>query len=121
MHARSASLDFQAHLQYEKIRNAVLPDAAAAAMEMCGQQVVSRNYEHHQQMIHQQQLQQSQHNSSHQNPNVAHSAESDESLDDDERMLQQAIGDPYFHSMFGCFLRVFLHSVLVCRAVKACF
>lgn len=118
MHARSASLDFQAHLQYEKIRSAVLPGTAAAAMEMCGQQVVSRNHEHHQQLIQQHQLQQSQQSGScvappasspPRNPYAAHSADSDESQDDDERMLQQAIGDSKF-SMFECSIRIFAFS-----------
>ena len=102
MHARSASLDFQAHLQYEKIRKSGMPGAAAAAMESCGQQVVSRNHEHHQQMIQQHQLQQSgsfvapsTSGSSPRNSslNTAHLENADEAEDDDDRLLQQAIGN----------------------------
>jgi hypothetical protein len=129
MHARSASLDFQAHLQYEKIRSAALPGTAAAAMEMCGQQVVSRNHEHHQQLIQQHQLQQSQQSGScvappasspPRNPYAAHSADSDESQDDDERMLQQAIGDSNF-SMFECSIRVFCIQSMFAELSKLAF
>ena len=114
MHARSASLDFQAHLQYEKIRNsAIHGSVAAAAMERCGQEVVSRNHDKHQQMIHQHQLQQSgsfvSGSAPHSPPrhsNPAHVADSEESChgdvdDDDERLLQQALGKTIF-VMFGC-------------------
>ena len=102
MHARSASLDFQAHLQYEKIRNSALPGAAAAAMETYGQQVVSRDHVEHQHRIQQHQLQSggssvapSTSGSSPRNTNPTHSADSDDSHDSDERMLQQAIGDTF--------------------------
>ncbi len=116
MHARSASLDFQAHLQYEKIRKSGMPGAAVAAMESCGQEVVSRNHEHHQQMIRKQQLQQSEGG-----VNPAHSENSDESRDDDdERLLQQAIGDMIF-SCSGCSFRVVSRSLNVCRTFEACF
>lgn len=104
MHARSASLDFQAHLEYEKIRKSGMPGAAAAAMENCGQQVVSRNHhQQHEQMILNHQLQQSgdfvapsTHASPPRNSNPAHSDSSHESQDEDERDLQQAIGKPSF-------------------------
>ena len=125
MHARSASLDFQAHLQYEKIRKSGMPGAAAAAMESCGQQVVSRNHEHHQQMIEKHQLQQSgsvapsTSGSSPRNLNLntAPLENADESEDDDERLLQQAIGNTLFEFLS---FQVVLHSLHFCRTFQAC-
>jgi len=103
MHARSASLDFQAHLEYEKIRKSGMPGAAAAAVENCGQQVVSRNHQQHEHMILNHQLQQSgdlvapsTHESHPRSLNPAHSDSSHELQDEDERSLQQAIGKPSF-------------------------
>ncbi len=127
MHARSASLDFQAHLQYEKIRNsAIRGSVAAAAMERCGQEVVSRNHDKHQQMIHQHQLQQSgsfvSGSAPHSPPlhsNPAHVADSEESChgdvddDDDERLLQQALGKTiYLGAPFSMFCVHFICAEL---------
>lgn len=104
MHARSASLDFQAHLQYEKIRNSAIPGATAAAMQSCGQHLVSRNHAEHQPTIEQHQLQhsgsfvsRSASDSPFRHSNPALQVDSKELQsgsdveDDDERLLQQAI------------------------------
>jgi hypothetical protein len=116
MHARSASLDFQAHLQYEKIRNSAIPGATAAAMQSCGQHLVSRNHAEHQPTIEQHQLQhsgsfvsRSASDSPFRHSNPALQVDSKELQsgsdveDDDERLLQQAIGETIF-SMLGVLL-----------------
>jgi hypothetical protein len=105
MHARSASLDFQAHLQYEKIRNSAMPVDSAAAMESCGQHVISHSDAGHQQAIQQHKFQQiesfvsrSTCESPLRNSNSAYETDSKESQgrdvdDDDERLLKEALGE----------------------------
>jgi hypothetical protein len=125
MYARSASLDFQAHLQYEKIRNSSMPNSAAAAMVACGQQDVSRNQEYHQHTKQHHELQPPSRNFDSassapplRNQDTTHSMDSDDSVDDDERLLQQAIGDTNSCTLVG---DSSMHSLSVCRIVKTCF
>jgi len=104
MHARSASLDFQAHLQYAKIRNSAMPGASVVGLEYSDSHLVSRIHAGDQQTTQQHQIEQSGNfvsrsasESPFQNSSLAHEMGSKESLsgsivdDDDERLLQQAL------------------------------
>jgi hypothetical protein len=133
MHARSASLDFQAHLQYAKIRNSAMPGASVVGLEYSDSHLVSRIHAGDQQTTQQHQIEQSGNfvsrsasESPFQNSSLAHEMGSKESLsgsivdDDDERLLQQALGES-ISVMRGLSLSTFCIYFHICRTFEACF